>query len=116
MLHGYVEHIAMEEPGSLAIFKINFELVHYSERTQLEASKFAHHLIMIPCDVVRFLSLAYPMHEVLHHFHVRIRPISFAKLPNVDDVAVQNNCFRIDAFEVVKEFFCVATVGAEVYV
>jgi len=56
------------------------------------------------------------VHELFHHFHVTFRPVAFAELPYIDNVAVKDDCFGVDAFEVLKKFFCMAAVGAEMYI
>ena len=51
---------------------------------------------------------------MLHNLHVRLGPVTFAELPHVDDVAVEDDRFCLDGFEIAKEFFRVTAVGAEV--
>jgi hypothetical protein len=71
---------------------------------------------MIARYIIGFFALADPVHEVLHDFHVAFRPIPFAELPDVYDVAVKYDSFGIDAPEIVKKFFGAAPVSAQVHI
>jgi len=44
---------------------------------------------MVAGNVVGFYTLAHPAQNVLYDFHVAFWPISFTKLPYIDDVAIQ---------------------------
>ncbi len=68
---------------------------------------------MIAGNIVGLLSFAYPVHELLHHFHVALGPVSFAELPDIDDVAVENDRFWVDAAEIMQKLFGMAAVSAE---
>ena len=47
---------------------------------------------------------------------MRLRPIAFAKLPHVNDVTIKYKMLRLDGFEVAKECFRLAAIGAKVHV
>jgi hypothetical protein len=51
-----------------------------------------------------------------HYFHVRLGPVRFAELPDIDDIAVEDNNFRSDTFEVLQQFSGVAAIGTQVYI
>jgi len=53
-------------------------------------------------NVVGFYSFANPAEQVLHYFHMTLRPIAFTELPNVDDVAIQDHDLRLHRPEVMQ--------------
>lgn len=71
---------------------------------------------MVTGDIIDLFPPGDPVHKLFDHLHVAFGPISFAELPDIDDVAVEYNCFRVDTFKVVQEFFCIAAIGAKVYI
>ncbi len=50
---------------------------------------------------------------MFYHLHVRLRPISLAELPHINDITIQNDFFGPDRFQISKKFFCAAAIGAE---
>ena len=38
--------------------------------------------------------------NVFDHLHVRLGPVTFAELPDIDDIAVEDERLRLDAFEI----------------
>lgn len=48
--------------------------------------------------------------NVSYHLHVRIGPVVFAELPDVNDVSVKYQYFGLNGFKVAVEFFGVAAV------
>jgi hypothetical protein len=53
---------------------------------------------MITCDVYHFCILARHTKNLLDHRHMGFRKIALIELPNVNDVAIQYQGFRFDAF------------------
>jgi hypothetical protein len=47
---------------------------------------------------------------------VRRRPITLAKLPHIDDIAIQDKTFRAYSLEVAQEFLGMAAIGAKMYI
>jgi hypothetical protein len=47
--------------------------------------------------IVSTFAPGYPVHQVLHHFHMTFWPVPLAELPNVDNVTIQYDCSGIDA-------------------
>jgi len=67
-------------------------------------------------QVMNFDALSGQAGQVAHHPHVGGRPVVFAELPDVDDVAVEHQHLRPDALEVAQQLRGVAAVGAQVHV
>ena len=53
---------------------------------------------------------------MLDHLHVRLGPIPFAKLPDVDDIAIEDKAFGFYGFKVAQQLFGMTTIGAQVHV
>ncbi len=68
---------------------------------------------MISCEVDNFCALCQQPCYVFDDLHVRLGPVAFAELPHIDNVAIKNDRLGFDRFKVPEEFFCVATVRAE---
>ena len=69
---------------------------------------------MVAREVDHGYTVGYEFKDFSNHLHVRFRPIAFAELPDVNDIAVEEDLFRLDAFEVAQEFGGMAAVSAKV--
>ena len=87
----------MENPGFFPI-EVKNEFVHNLETPQLKPFEFPQHFVVVTSNVTYSLAFRQKRGDVLDHFHVCFRKVSFVELPNVDDVAVQNECFWVDRF------------------
>jgi hypothetical protein len=47
---------------------------------------------------------------------VRFGEVTFAKLPDINDIAVKDQCFGLDAPQIVQQFFCMAAKCAEMHI
>jgi hypothetical protein len=112
MLHGYIEYITVEEPGSLAVkFENNF--IVDAKRAQTESGKFSQHLVMVSREVNDLGVFCKKARDVFHNLHVRFRPVSLAELPHVDDVTVENKFFGLYRLEVSEKLFGMTAIGSE---
>src|SRR6185437_15391392 len=68
---------------------------------------------MVTRDKINRGLLGYQAYEVLYHHHMCRGPITFAELPDIDNVAVEDYRLWFDAFQVLEELFCVTAVGAK---
>jgi len=89
------------------------QLIHDLEIPQLKPLKLSQHLVVISGDVVHFLPFRQKVGDVLNYLHVRLRKVMFIELPDIDDIAVKNKCFRVDRFQIIKNFFSPATKSSE---
>ena len=71
---------------------------------------------MVAADVVDLNAFAEQLHEVANDRSMVLRPEMFAKLPDVDDVSIQDYAFGGNCPEVFQKLIWTATVGAEVNV
>lgn len=69
---------------------------------------------MISRDVVDFFALADPVDDMPHNFHVTLRPVPFAELPDINDIPIEDYNPGSDGLEIREEVFGAATVGAQV--
>jgi hypothetical protein len=112
VLHGDIEHIAMENPGFLPV-KIHQQFVDEFKRANAEPGEFTHQLIMVTGDVNDFCIFCDQPGKVPDHHEVRLRKVTLSKLPNVDDVTVQDQCFGFDAAQVLQQLPCMASERPE---
>jgi hypothetical protein len=82
----------------------------------MKAFEAAQHLIMIAGDEIDRHILGYEPYYVLYHHHVCGRPVTFAELPDVNDVSVENDSAWFYAFQVPEQLGGMAAIGAEVNV
>ena len=68
---------------------------------------------MVPGQVDDFNAFREPPGNVLDNLHMRLRPVSLAELPHVDNVTVEDYLFWFDGLEITKELFGVASKGAK---
>ncbi len=50
---------------------------------------------------------------MFYNLHVRLRPISLAELPHINDITIQNEFFGSDCFKISEELLCSTAIGAE---
>lgn len=102
----------MKQPGPLAV-QGNYLLVLNLKITQSETGKLSQHFIVIAGQVGNLgVSFGDEAGQVFDHQHMRLRPISFAELPHVNNVTIQYQTFGLYGLEVPKKLFRVAAIGA----
>ena len=47
---------------------------------------------------------------------MRLRPIALTKLPDIDDVAIEDEALRFNRLKVAQQFFGMTAVGAEMHI
>ena len=115
MLHGHVEDIAVEKPRLLAI-KGKDHLVDDFKIPGFKPHELTKHLIVVPGDVKHLLLASNHLKEFAYHLHMLGREVLFLELPNVNDVAVQDEHLWINGAQVLQNFEWPATAHAEVKV
>src|SRR5678816_3811235 len=55
-------------------------------------------------------------HNLFYHLHMCLRKISFAELPAINNIAIQNKNPRSNTFQVINYFIGVAAIGTKVQV
>ena len=68
---------------------------------------------MIAGEVNNFWAFGQQAGDVFDDLHVRHGPVALVELPHIDDVAIQDNGFRSDGFEIAKKLFRVAAVSTQ---
>jgi hypothetical protein len=68
---------------------------------------------MVACEINNLRVFCQQARDVFDDLHMRFRPVTFRKLPHIYDVAVKDDSFRLDCFEVPKKSIRVATIGAK---
>src|SRR5690606_22984520 len=76
----------------------------------------SEHFIVIAGEIIYCCAIAHHLNDALNHFHVAVWPVSFAELPDINDIAVQNKNFWIDRFQVLIQLFGMTTISAEMYI
>lgn len=105
----------MKSPCAFAVQLYHF-LIIYFKRTDLKASEFAQHFIMIAGEIGDPCIFGKKACKMLDHLHVRLRPEVLAELPHVYDIAVEDDPGRSDGFQIPEKLLRMAAVGAQVYV
>jgi bacterioferritin-associated ferredoxin len=67
----------------------------------------------LPVKVIHGDAFGNKFEDAAHHLHVGFGPVRFTELPDIDNIAVKDKHFGFDAFQVLQEFFGVASVCAK---
>ena len=105
----------MKDPGHLAI-DLQHQFVGQLKMTELPATISAKHFIVIAGDVNHAGAMFRQIQDLLDHLKVTGREITFAELPSIDDVAIQDQPFGTNVAEILNDFLSMATIGAQVEV
>jgi len=105
----------MKNPCRLSLEGNHF-LVGNLERTNTKAFELAQHFVMVAGEVSNLCSFGKQSHDVLDNLHMRLGPIAFAELPDVNDVAIEDESFGLNRFEVTQQFFGMTAVRAKVHI
>lgn len=110
-----VEYIAVEYPVGLAI---DFEDVFVGEDEAAEAhvGVLAEGVVVVARDVDDPCPFLDELDDVADDLHMGGWKILLSEVPNVDDVAIEDEEAGLDVGEVLEDFVCVASIGAEVEV
>src|SRR5690606_25508874 len=87
VLHGYVKNVAVEYPGPF-LSDMQRKFVGEHQRSQTEIRELAQQFVVIARQVCYGYPLRYKFEDFPDNYHVRMGPITFTKLPDIDDVAV----------------------------
>ncbi len=71
---------------------------------------------MVAGDVIDFDAFGGHFENALNDFEVFFGEVTFAELPHINKVTVEDERACFDAFQVVEQFLGVAAISAEVYV
>lgn len=71
---------------------------------------------MVAWDVIDFYSVRQHARDFFHDGHVFFGEILFRELPDINDIAVENEFFWSDTFEVANKFRGVTAVGSKMHV
>lgn len=69
---------------------------------------------MVTGDVIDFGAFGGEVDKFFEHFQMMGREVFFSELPDVDDIAVEDEQFGFDGFQIVQQFFGMTAIGAEV--
>jgi hypothetical protein len=69
---------------------------------------------MIARDIEHPCAIGDELDDLLDDHHVGDREVPLGKLPPVNDVSIEDQYVRGDAFEIVDQFFSPAAIGSEV--
>src|ERR1039457_6060871 len=103
----------MEDPCLLPA-DLNQELVDKFKGPDVELYEFPHQFIMVSGYIYNFCILCYKSGQVADHHEVMLGEIAFSELPDVDNVSVKDQQFRMNAAEVYQQFFCMTAESSEV--
>lgn len=113
VLDGSVKNVAVKNPGFLPV-QVEHQFIGQHKITHFKIGKLAQHLVVVAGDVIDFGAFGSEVDEFFQHFQVMGRKVFFAELPNVDDVAVEDEQFGFDRFQVMQQLPGMAAIGAEV--
>jgi len=108
VLHRDIKYVTVEDPGLLPV-KIKEQFVNQLKGANVEFNEFPHQFIMVPGNVNYFGIFCHHTCKVSDYHQVRLWKEPFAKLPDIDDVAVQDQHFGFDASQVLQQFPGVTT-------
>ena len=92
------------------------QFVAQVEIGEVEVGKLPEQFVMIAGQVVYGDLLCNEFDKLLDHEHVITGPVSFAELPYINDIPIEDENTRLYAFEVFDQFVRLAAVCAEVYI
>ena len=115
VLHRDIKHIAMENPGFLPV-EVDEQFIDKFKGTNIEFYEFPHQLIMVTGDVNEFGVFCDQAGQMSDHHQVRFWEVTLAKLPDVDDISVQDERFGFDASQVLQQLLCMTSEGSEMHI
>ena len=115
MLHGGIKNIAMENPGFTG-WQVQDQFILYFEIPHLEALEFAQGFVVVTRDVIHFGAMREHRGDRLENLHVSRRKVTLAELPNINDIAIEHQRFRMDTLEVRHQLGCSRPIGPEVHI
>ena len=62
-------------------------------------------------DIVHFGTFGCHLQNTLDHLHVLLREVPLTKLPDINEIAINDERFRLDTLQVLKQLFGMTTVS-----
>ena len=69
---------------------------------------------MVAGEVIYLGAVDRHFQDTAHHLHVFLGEITFFEIPDIKNIAVENERARLDTFQVIVQFVRMAAVGAQV--
>jgi hypothetical protein len=67
---------------------------------------------VIPGDVIHLSAFGRHAQNALNDLQVLLRKVVFAKLPHVNEIAIEHEGIRFDVFQIIQKLFGVATISS----
>lgn len=115
-LYAGIKYVAVEKPDFFAVGGFDHKPVLQVEIAEAGVGKLAQQLVVIAREVIDRHVAGDDLDDLLDDLHVLLGPVALAKLPNVDDVAIEDQRARLNAAQVAHQFAGAAAIGAEVYI
>jgi len=103
----------MKKPG---FFSVEFqnELVNDLEIAHHTSAEFPEHLIMVSGNINDLGAAGVEFDDLMDHIQVGLWKITFPKLPDINDIPIQNKFLGLDRIQIFQEFPGVAAECSKV--
>jgi len=98
------------------IFDGELKLVHNTEIAQPGIVELAKNIVVVAGNIHHLNTFFDHFHQLTDHFQMSFWKIISAKPPRIDNVAIQNQSFGLNGFQILEKVFGFAGHGCQVNV